>query len=329
MPNDVSISSIVVAIQGRPLSTDTPSTNDALVWNGSEWEPTSLPSSLPPDGYAGGDLGNSYPNPSVIAIQGVAVSNTEPTTNQVLEYNGTEYVPTNLPSSLPPNGSAGGDLNGSYPNPTVVSVSHITSGILPAANQASQTMGGDISGTTVSATVAKIQDNPVSLGSLGSSQDGYVLTWNNTDGYIVAQQNNVVKAVCGVYSTSTQSIGSTTQITNWTVKFDTASGFNTTNSNYVIPATGYYHIDAQMLTVGTLGEGSGVWLTAYVNDTATDDSGVSLVGGAAGQVQVSYGTIVYATAGQTLDLRMTVGGYTGLTIEGDKPTFNYFNIHQL
>lgn len=116
---------------------------------------------------------------TVEAIQTIPVSSTAPTTNQVLEYNGTEYVPTNLPTSLPPSGSAGGDLGGTYPNPTVVSVADVTTGVLPTANQAAQTMGGDVSGTTNAATVVALQGNAVESGSLGSADDGYVLTWHN------------------------------------------------------------------------------------------------------------------------------------------------------
>jgi hypothetical protein len=83
----------------------------------------------------------------VEAIQTVPVSSTAPTTNQVLEYDGTEWTPTNLPSSLPPSGAAGGDLGGTYPNPIVVNI--------------------------------QTKALSSSLSSIGASQDGYVLTWVN------------------------------------------------------------------------------------------------------------------------------------------------------
>lgn len=84
------------------------------------------------DGYccgegfvAGGDLSGSETDQTVVGIRNVPVSATTPTTDQVLEYNGTEYVPTNLPNSLPPNGEARGDLDEYYPGPTVVGIQNI------------------------------------------------------------------------------------------------------------------------------------------------------------------------------------------------------------
>ncbi|WP_374029696.1 hypothetical protein [Bdellovibrio bacteriovorus] len=46
----------------------------------------------PPTGAAGGDLGGAYPNPSVIKLQGVAVSSGAPTSGHFLKYDGSQWL---------------------------------------------------------------------------------------------------------------------------------------------------------------------------------------------------------------------------------------------
>jgi hypothetical protein len=140
-----------------------------------------------PGGTAGGDLSGSYPNPTVAAIEGVAVSGTPPSANQVLTASdathaawaaasgasplttkGDVFGHSTVDARIPigsdgqvltadsaqtlglkwaaaaggaPTGAAGGDLGGTYPNPTVTSGAHLGAATVPIASLANPTTG--------------------------------------------------------------------------------------------------------------------------------------------------------------------------------------------
>ena len=185
----------VAGILGRPISATNPLNGQILKWNGAAWIPSDDETGSGggnPTGPAGGDLTGTYPNPQIagaavktahIANNAVTINKlpTGATANNYLRGDGTWAIPDATPS-----GNAGGDLSGTYPNPTVSRIQGRN-----VSNAAPNT--GDVLKWTTATGWTPQTDAGLVLpysGTVNVSQPAFSVSQGNASNYAVVAQNN-------------------------------------------------------------------------------------------------------------------------------------------
>jgi hypothetical protein len=113
------VSATVARLLGRSLSPKVPVTGDALLFDGASWKPGSVSVAIPPLPNLGGDLSGAIGSATVARLLGRSLSPAVPVTGDALLFDGASWKPGPVSVTIPPLPNLGGDLSGAIGSATL------------------------------------------------------------------------------------------------------------------------------------------------------------------------------------------------------------------